>query len=315
MIKVVGGIERVREPHKAICEKVITEISCDQDSEHFQLCKDAKKTCGFGWEKGNDAPTISKALGPIILLIQEEMKRLNISGSSEQQSTFALLCASQEANYDKLKEYKTPMPLDSIEGKTIAAAYRKYIWDEEKGKNQFGIGGTMDLFNVMWGFNPDSDKELPDGDISKWQIRSEYAYKEPRMEHILGVGFGKSRKELGDELQDFISVSYAFDYLTCRIVGDNFLNDKGKLNPHLIVGIEFLLDLSLDHPESQKNALEKCSTLFHADFIFTEKLSFRLGIPIQGEISVRKKNEGEGIEEKRELQWSVPIFLTTVLKM
>jgi hypothetical protein len=40
-----------------------------------------------------------------------------------------------------------------------------------------------------------------------------------------------------------------------------------------------------------------------------------VGIPVKAEIKIREANADKGIEERRDLQWSLPVFVYSALKI
>lgn len=91
----------------------------------------------------------------------------------------------------------------------------------------------------------------------------------------------------------------------------------GNLPPRLSAGVELAADFDLEQPETQVTALHAFRSTFFLDFRFNKDLAFRLGVPVTAKTLTRAadKDAEPPVEEKRDLQWTVPVALTTVLKL
>ncbi|HEX2869894.1 MAG TPA: hypothetical protein VHP33_01535, partial [Polyangiaceae bacterium] len=116
-----------------------------------------------------------------------------------------------------------------------------------------------------------------------------------------------------------ISVSFVLGSLSAdALYKEGKLNVvDGKVPPRLVAGLNADLEYAFDPPASQATHVNKFGATAFVDFLFTKELAFRLGIPVKAQIVTREADDKAvpKVTEKKGLQWSVPVFLTSAIKM
>jgi hypothetical protein len=180
-----------------------------------------------------------------------------------------------------------------------------------------GLSIHGDFFPIQGGFDADRSKTDPSGELAEVEARAEFRYSWPRWSWTAGVGAKWSRDAPDDELALAVSPSAAVEFVVARLDGKEVLDEDravrltkdGELPPFMVLGLDTGADILTSPPETQESALDKFNLTLFADFRIAEKLAFRVGVPLEGEAT---KREADG---KRGVVWTVPVFLTTVLKI
>lgn len=223
---------------------------------------------------------------------------------------------------DKLLTFRKDYPPpDCYSGDDIGDALVKKNWTHPR--YAFGVGATFDLFPKIFGFNPDEEKALPGGELSKFLVRAEWARTTGRFELHLGFGVGRSRAELDKPLYNFISPSLSLTWAVASLSKEDLMKDdklnviKGAPPPRFALGLDAQLDYGLTRPDTQVTSVQAVAVTGYVDFRFTDKLGVRLGVPITGKLVTRSADTKKtpAVTEQTDLQWSLPVFATTVLKL
>ena len=189
---------------------------------------------------------------------------------------------------------------------------------------RYGVSIREDRAERMFGFNPDPKTPLSDGRLNDGEIRAEVSYACERVQLTGGAGGGESRASLTDPLVHYVSPALSVSFVVGGLTGEPLYNKDGQLNvvggalpPRLIVGLDAVVHVAVDPPATQATRWQKVTVTAYGDFKFTDKLVFRIGVPIDGELASRKANPmaTPPVTAMRDLQWTLPVFVATVIKM
>lgn len=248
-----------------------------------------------------------------------------IAADAELECTFS----ASALDLERLGDFTRPLPTDCISDKQLEGALQRAQWVRTKTSTTLKF--VTDRFAHKGGFNPDETKPLPKGQVKSWQARVDWALESRGRSVTIGLGYGRSRTEAGQELGRTLSPSFSVAFpgwslspgtpLTglgkgcCGSIQVLNLLENGDLPPHVVFGLNAKADLNLDRPDTQTTRFNKIELTAFADFKINKTLSFRLGIPFRGEVVMRDANGDKGIAEQRSLQWSIPVSIVTVIKM
>jgi hypothetical protein len=220
---------------------------------------------------------------------------------------------------DHLSDYSEQLP-ECHDSDDIGAAAMRASWNMTRWR--FGASIRADLFQRLFGFNPDPSTPLEDGRLKEGEGRAELSYARRGVELVVGVGYGMSRPELTTDLTGYVSPAVSIAWTAASLSGTP-LYDKncdvnlvdGALPPRLVLGIDAQFQYAPSPPAEQVVNLQKVAVTGFADFRFTEKLTVRIGIPVNAELVSRKADASKGVAAKTDRQWSVPVFAATVIKL
>jgi hypothetical protein len=168
--------------------------------------------------------------------------------------------------------------------------------------------------------------------VKSGEARIDFSTARAGTEFSAGIGLGRSREKLEDELRGYIgpsiSIAHAFSLLPKKspLTTNGELNTMdGEIPPRLVVGLSAAIQVAVDKRESQDTRFNSVKVQPHLDFLINDTLSFRLGIPVSGEIVVRDPKDAQpetpttpaqpAVAEKRALQWTLPVAIVAVLKL
>ena len=251
--------------------------------------------------------------GALVLLLRSVVK--GAEAESRRDATHAESFTRLRASLDALRAFKFPLATACHSKAAIAAAFRQSQWDRLRFRA--GLLATLDSFPRKFGFNPDPAQPLPHGQVGTWSVRAEVSAEKKRWGLVGGLGYGRGRAELGSPLTGGWTPSLSFSFLAARLGGGPLVDaetgllrlDDGKMPPTLVLGLSAKAEVAEDRPASQGTRFNSAEVVAFLDVKVTEKLTFRLGVPLRGRIAVRKS------PERRDLQWTVPVHVVTVLKL
>lgn len=186
---------------------------------------------------------------------------------------------------------------------------------------------VSNLFPIIGGFDvnfdpasADMDMESPRAELKRLDLQGEYRYSKRRVSLAVEPGIKMAREASGDDLEGAFSLSASLDVVAARLDGKPLLKGDqldvkgGKLPPLLSFGVDLSATMPFDPSDQQERqlgrlAFDEFSLSVFADLRVSDTLAFRIGIPLQGEAETRK------LDDKRGLVWTMPVFLSTVLKM
>jgi hypothetical protein len=232
------------------------------------------------------------------------------------------------ADAAQLENWTIPGPTACFTKDRIRAYFQQLYWTRRKWK--VALGASWDLFPRKFGFSPD-ESTLSRGEAKTREVRFDASTGLARTELSFGIGVGSAREDLTDDLRAHaspsISLAHAFSLLKSKpLTSNGQLNtEDGDLPPRLVAGLSVATQFAIDKRASQTTRFNSVEIQPHLDFLISETLSFRLGIPIEGEIAVRKKQDAVAasatsperpeVPEQRSLQWTIPVAIVAVIKM
>lgn len=247
--------------------------------------------------------------------------RLAVEAAARRNATLAATVASSKFEMDELKAFLVPQSTQCRTTAQIREAFLRTQWSRTRRK--IGLAFTVDLFPRRYGFNPETDpaKELPHGEVNKLLFSSEISWARRRTEWAIGAGLTRSRETHMAEMTTSIAPSLSLSWAAFGLAGHpitvkglpNLSN--GKLPPHAVLGLKASAEIAFDPPDSQTTSFNSVSILPFADFKITEKLTFRVGIPVRAEIKRRAPSTNPPLPEQRSLQWTVPFSIATLVKL
>lgn len=242
----------------------------------------------------------------------------------------AAVAATTSTALGKLKEYrdKIPSKWGCITGEALVKAAIRYKWMNRK--RSLGFSARADFHPYKFGFNPDANedpsknKDLPKGEVAEAELRTEIRHSRRKLTWTAGIGTKWAREGNRGDYTVSARPSAGFQYVVRRLDrgkleedGSIALTKDNKLPPHLVVGTDVLIGIPFYHkPKSQTSDLDEVTITLFADFRVTEAIAFRIGIPLKAKLATRKDDTAtETNEAKKALQWTVPVFLATVLEI
>ncbi len=230
---------------------------------------------------------------------------------------------------DEIESWTQPTRTSCYADSDVKGYFQQLYWD--RGTRRLAVGAQWDLFPRKSGFSPDGS-DLPRGETQAWQARVDLAYSKRGLELVAGMGIGESRAKLTDPLTKAVTVSGSVARAFTLLRSAPLRDDKGRLKsrggelpPRLVIGLAASAEFAPDRPDSQETAVNKALVQPYLDFIVSNTLSFRLGIPVRAETAVLDAKAAvaptatspgsPAVLEKRALQWTVPVAIVAVLKM
>lgn len=284
----------------------------DEEPYHWQQ---AQAACGEA--TGPRPARLINARNSLVTALNDAAR----SGTAVQRQAVASLKTSLEL----LDPRKNPLPLATgcYDAKKLKQAYRQAQW--QRGTWKLGISSTAEFFPRKTGFNPTGPTtDLPHGQSAAWSIQAEAAVEKKGVSVVGSLGFGRNRAAFDDKLYNSFKPAFSISLPFARLDGQPLqscgtleLTEDASPPPMLFGGFLVKLDYAKTRPESQTSRLNSAEYQFFLDFRVTEKVSFRLGVPYRGELVTRAKDDKAmpPTAEKRDIQWSLPVFVATVIKL
>jgi hypothetical protein len=319
-----GHVEGLRSHFVAVCEKVVASLppvagdADDEDVRHAVRVRQAAQAgCGVA---GATFPEPGDAvLDPVLANIRKAVARAKESGDA----AFLERIATTAASLARLEEYRFVSRWGCQTADLVAERVREWRWNSRRVT--WGAAATTDFFPRKFGFNPaEGTSELPGGEVKVWELRAERAQRLRRTEWALGVGGGERRQAFDEKRYGYLAPSFYLAHIAFRLGRGTLLDAKrilrevdGKPVPHVSLGLAVDAELALSRPDTQDTSLNSLECKAFMDFKISDTLSFRLGVPVKGELAVRKADTSAtpAVTELRKIQWSVPVFVVTVLKL
>jgi hypothetical protein len=289
----------------------------------------ARMACGFVDPGGSSAVA---TLPEAIALVRRAVQTTNEVGAHtdgvipEQAAAMALGLAAEAT---ALTDWTLAAATSCYDAADIQGYFRRLYWDVRTWKLAGSV--SVDLFPRKYGFSPD-DSELPNGDVKSGEARVDFSTARAGTEFSAGFAWGRSRDALDDELRAYVGPAAAIAHAFSLLPKKSPLTTNGELNvvdgelpPRLVVGLSAAIQSLVHRREFQDTRVDSVKIQPHLDFLINETLSFRLGVPIEAEIVVRKKKAAAAetpttpatpeVPEKRALQWTLPVAIIAVLKL
>lgn len=180
----------------------------------------------------------------------------------------------------------------------------------------FGASFTADWFPLVWGFEPDCIGEESTAACNRsagalltpmrLEPTAAFSLTYGRLKASLGGGVPFSRDDRGAGFRGAPAVKLAVDV----VAYDGDL----KSEPRIVLGLESQVVLAIDRPKSQEKVVDRFLFAPHVDILINDSLSFRLAVPLRAE-HAELDADGDGTADRRDLQWSVPLTIATVLRL
>lgn len=235
--------------------------------------------------------------------------------------------AANEVRPETIEHLKVlaPSPWSCIDRDAIVKAAIRHHWASAKTSLGFAIVG--DFHPYRFGLNPNEsddpskNKPLPRGELAKAEARIELHRSRKRLTWTVGLGAKWKREAIDDDLTLSLRPAVGMQYVLTRLdggplekKGEMVLTEDGTPPPVLVLGVEALFGAVVHNkPASQSSRLDEVDLKLFADFRISKGIAFRIGIPLTAEIKTREA--AAGVAEKKALQWTVPVFLSTVLEI
>lgn len=339
-------IEKLDEPkdfYFSACTSVVAalpaalEASSGLSSEYLarynNRVRQARLACGFPDpdRSSSGTPPAVSSLAEAVALVRRVVETANEVAArtsnviARDVAVFALALAPTAPNEGWGPAVATSCYTDEF----VRGYFKQLYWINRTWK--FAGSMSFDFFPRQFGFSPD-DSELPEGEVKAGEARIDFSTARAGTEFSAGIGFGRSRQALDDQLRGFVGPSAAIARAFSLLPGSPLTNAKGELNvtngelpPRLVVGLSTAIEVAVNRRESQETRFNSVKIQPHVDFLINDTLSFRLGIPVRAEIAVRKKVDAQAetpttpakpeVPEKRALQWTVPVAFVAVIKL
>ncbi len=310
--KLRDQLEERRAAFRDVCEILVASIPAPPPTAdvHDQVgWQDARHACGLpGPERPDD--TLGNAAANFVQAVKSADQRLDPAAR-------AALDARAEAvrpQLDLLRSFQLKH-LWECRKDEIADAYART--DFHRSKLRWGIGGQLDLFPIVWGFNPDPTVPLTHGEPKQWLARAELSYQRGPGQVVVALGTGESRASPSETFHLVLSPSLSFAWVLGAIgreplyQGGRVRVQDGAIVPHVNVGLLASVDWAPKPPSTQKSQCEAVNATAFLDFVFANDLAVRLGVPLTAKLVSTK----EGVVPKTtDLQWSLPAYVAMILK-
>jgi hypothetical protein len=340
----IDALEKPKSFFLAACSTVVAELpyatlslSADESREYGRTLRRAQIACGLVTPRAGE--TRVDRLPDALAQIRKAVELANTLAQEahvELSPPVVVRALGLSASASEFRDWGPALWTECYSDKDIRGHLVRLYWNHRTWK--LAVGASFDLFPRKYGFSPDGS-ELPKGDTKSGEVRLGFSTVKAGTEVGVSTGFGRSRDKLVDELRSYIPVSFsvakAFSLLKRRPLTTYSDREResvpalnvvdGGLPPRLVLGFSAAVQLALDKRESQETSFNAVRIQPHIDFLINSTLSFRLGIPLRGEIAVRDKKEAvaetptspatPAVAEKRALQWTVPVALVAVLKL
>lgn len=338
-------LDQVRLAHEDVCQRFFSGLipqppeptSGDSDSKRLarmrKMWEEVRYSCGFGTTPApQEAQTRCKkeftfkdALLRAWALLEfrrERLEQMRDEGVPGAEESLRELTEQMEAAENSLRFYdpgsdryfEEPGVTSCHSDEDISRAYTRTVWSQTRYTG--GAAALVEAFPQRFGFNPEPDTALPSGEVAKWEARVEGALQSGRLQLVAGAGVGVEREKFTDDFVTVVSPSLAIAYVLGSLSSEPLFKNgqlhvlkEGKLPPRLSIGLDASTQLSIDRPETQRKLVREFRAALFFDFIFTDKLSFRLGIPVEAETVTRES------DDVSDLQWSIPVFVQTALEL
>jgi hypothetical protein len=310
-----ADLDILRTHFNALCEVIQAHLPRPEKEEEARVWDRARAACGAGGDPPN---TLIMARQ----LVKEAVDQARPRATAAQSNAIDDI-ASSLAWVDFRGPHRVPLATGCYTPKALKLAYRQHEWARTKVK--FGFLASADHFPRRSGFNPDESKPLPRGQNAARLIQAEAAVEKRGFSLVGSLAWARGRAKFDDKTYTSLRPAVSLSFAVARL-GGGPLTDKdrrirlledGSLPPMLVAGFLAKLDYARTRPDAQTSKLNAAEYQLFLDFRISEKLSFRLGVPYKGELVTRAANNKvvPEILERRAIQWSLPVFVATVIKL
>ena len=304
-------MEAIRDPFKSTCAAVaLLPFPDPLDDVGNLLRRDLRRACGLEPE---GPQTLSTATVQITKILSSLVEKYD----SDPELRNAFDHAGSLAQ--PLAAYREAAPDDCQTTDALGNEAVRAIWIAQRIRIAVSVRG--DFYNRAFGFNPDPTTKLPDGRTGDEEVRFEVFYGKKFMDASIGIGGGVARASFSDPRVGYVSPAASLAWTVARLSSES-LRKSGQLNvvdgalpPRMVLGIDVLARYAPRPPATLVTSWSKVAITAYADFRFSDKLTVRVGAPLAADVVVQKADASKGISERRDLQWTIPVFVATVLKI
>jgi hypothetical protein len=303
---IADSVEEARRFFVPACVKVVALFAQKPEPDRTKEETRALGVCGLA---NQPARRLSEAVTTVAAAVIEA------AGGTSGATTIAAL-EMQPLAASIQSSWKLPTPYSCHTATEEGLYLQRLFWS--KAKTKFAASLISDHFPRRFGFSPDGSS-LPHGERNAWELRADFSRAKGAFEWALGAGLAGSREGPDDgwsqTLTPSLALAQAFTLLSGKpLQKDGVLNsDDGGLPPHLVLGLAAKAEIALDRPHNQTSSFNSIRIQPYLDFLISDTLSFRLGVPIKGVIAERPAKDDDA--GQRSLQWTVPVSIVTVLKL
>ena len=322
-------IDALSAAYRQACE-IVAHILKTPNHRVPKRSTDGRYAAACGLQRGDDSlETLPQRVDELNKLFDEETKRREEaakSNKSEDAQSLAELQGRLEGmapSIEKLTAFELPKLDVCHDSDAIRDAATRKAWEDRHLR--FGLAARADIYPHVFGFNPTPTTPLANGQTAEAEVNFDFSYVKGRVEITAGCGYGKAREDLSQPLRPYLSPSLSVAWVVGSLSHDTLMDpDTGKvrlvdgaLPPRLVVGLDGSLQWALDPPDTQDGNVNKLTVTAFLDFRFTESLAVRVGAPLSGVIVVRPADASVSppVTERRGLQWTIPVFVGSVLKL
>lgn len=313
----------VRTSYFAVCNEVVPEFKPAAGDPAFAPLQEA---CSSRPDRIYGLVTIVDVLSRKAEKLQEKGKKL-----TKEEDAFVKAVAAHLSDFAKLEAAENSLTdlAAGLDDDALKQGYLVEVWKAPVVR--FGVDGSLDLDIIKLGYKklepaeageePEREK-LPNGELIAGRAGPSLLVKKERLEVTLGVNFGAAQvvgdtTKIGGFVQPNVAIAYVVGFLDRRQRTDGDygkrvpkFTDKGDLPARVVLGVRAAIEFPFAPPAFQEGSLNSATILVHSDFVVTEKLKFRIGVPISAAL-VEGEQDDDG--KKTGAQWSIPVFGATVL--
>lgn len=334
-------LDEAQRDFSELCTVTVFELPTDASLEgrEPELLRDARLACGFS--PPDPARPILNAERAISLLLSWHGALSRVRGARPPTDDWARRAdpgtTARAAN--ALSAIEFPDPYTGATDASVAEGLARYR--ATHATHRVGLNFDIDHFDQILGFTPATqpkcvnlpagmtapyDSSDPANGAAQWQLRGEYAWRRMRTRVTFGAGLVGLREASCSSATDRElragtfgyrfepSFSWSFDLvapwsLPTRLQPENPYQAAA---PRLTLGIEASAQFLIDSPRTVE-FIDRVRVTPYLGVQVSENVGFRLGVPITGDVVTQTPNAG--LPARSDLQWRLPLFLTTVLKL
>jgi hypothetical protein len=269
----------------------------------------AEETCSLSNPAGK---TFEELLAALKAFLKDYEKRLKDTDDATVRQHANMVLGELARSVDMVRKFKVSASIECPEPETVKAAVKR--WEDSHESWDFGAGVRADFFPLVWGSVP-ACEATPDEPkcktfrvaLQRFEPLAAVTWSPQKWSVTLGAGLAWAREERGADLDEVLSPKLGVSY--------QFSDSSSEDDPRVVAGLELELDVALGKPESQKELVNELSFIPYIDVTVTDELSFRLGVPLHAEQVAGEEEEGSMTPPPSALQWTLPVFVATVIKL
>lgn len=223
---------------------------------------------------------------------------------------------------------------NGVDTDAFLQTYRARQWKAVSVR--LGLDGRVDFARRQFGTRrleangpgePGEPETLDRGELLAWQVGPAALLKAGRTQLGFGVTAGQAMPVGSDALFTSLGPAASFSWLVGFLDDEAIdrttdysdrvpeFDDDGNLPPHVVLGLRASASVPIALPSFRGDPLNAASVLLHADFVVSNTLKFRLGVPLKAALVEQELETGANpvIPKRTVLRWTVPVVGTTVV--